>query len=121
MAQRALRPCGWPGCIELIRSGRFCPGHAASSNRAYDSQRGSGAARGYGARWRRLRLLVLRAHPLCADPYGDHDGRAVAATDVDHILARRSGGDDSLGNLQALCHSCHSKKTAMEDGRWGMG
>ena len=31
----------------------------------------------------------------------------------------RSGGTDDEENLQALCHECHSAKTASEDGRWG--
>ena len=44
-------------------------------------------------------------------------GRYVRATDVDHIVPHR--GDPALfwdeENWQALCHSCHSKKTRNED------
>jgi 5-methylcytosine-specific restriction protein A len=40
---------------------------------------------------------------------------------VDHIVSHH--GDEALfwdeDNLQALCKSCHDKKTAREDGRWG--
>lgn len=66
------------------------------------------AARGYGATWRKLRLMVLRREPLCRRC-------GAAALDVDHIIPRRRGGPDSLENLQALCHPCHSRKTATED------
>ena len=45
------------------------------------------------------------------------EGRYTKATDVDHIVPHR--GDRDLfwdrNNWQALCHSCHSKKTAAED------
>lgn len=44
-------------------------------------------------------------------------------TDVDHIVPHR--GDPELlydeANLQSLCHECHSKKTAREDGGFGNG
>lgn len=56
--------------------------------------------------------MFLRANPLCVDPFGVHGGRAVPATQVDHIIPKREGGLDEWGNLQALCDSCHSKKTA---------
>ena len=76
--------------------------------------RKSSAMRGYGRRWRRLRLLILRAYPLCIVEDCDE-----AATDVDHIIPLAEGGNDSAENLQALCHAHHSRKTAMSDGGWG--
>ena len=48
-------------------------------------------------------------------------GRAVPATDVDHIRPHK-GNEDLMWdeeNLQALCHACHSRKTAAEDGGFG--
>ncbi len=50
-------------------------------------------------------------------------GRVTLATEVDHIVAHK--GDESLfwdfqDNVRALCKSCHSKKTARENGRRGM-
>ncbi len=68
--------------------------------------RDSASKRGYGRRWRRLRLMVLRRQPMCQWP-----GCFEAATDVDHIVSKRDGGDDSFENLQALCHAPHSQKT----------
>jgi len=34
-----------------------------------------------------------------------------ATYEVDHIIALDDGGDNSIGNLQALCRNCHGKKT----------
>lgn len=63
-------------------------------------------------RWTRARVTYLGHHPLCVDC--QQHGKATAATDVDHIIPHR--GDMELfwdvNNWQALCHSCHSKKTA---------
>lgn len=74
--------------------------------------RESAGARGYGARWRKLRKMVLAAQPLCVrcDRPAKH---------VDHIVPRSQGGDDSMANLQALCATCHNRKTAREDGGFG--
>jgi 5-methylcytosine-specific restriction protein A len=45
----------------------------------------------------------------------------VKATDVDHIIPHR--GNQKLmwdqSNWQALCHACHSRKTASEDRGFG--
>lgn len=63
--------------------------------------------RGYGATWRKLRLLILREEPLCR-----HCG--AAATDVDHVIPLAAGGTHARENLSPLCHSCHSRKTAAD-------
>ena len=58
--------------------------------------------------------MFLAANPVCVDPFGEHDGQIVAASEVDHILPRSRGGTDAWHNLQALCKPCHSKKTLAE-------
>ena len=58
--------------------------------------------------------MVLREEPLCRDPFALHGGEPVPATDVDHIKPKRLGGTDARGNLQSLCHECHSRKSAGE-------
>ena len=62
---------------------------------------------GLPADWPSRRVRVLQRDRFICRRCG------AAATDVDHI----DGGDDhSLGNLQALCHSCHMKKTGAAGG-----
>lgn len=116
MPMKPPRPCRSPGCPALVRGGTgYCDQHQAEAQRQQDARRGTAAERGYDARWRALRIMFLRRHPLCADPDGVHTG-PVPATDVDHIVPKRDGGRDAWDNLQALCHSCHSRKTARELG-----
>lgn len=108
MPSRPRRPCTQPGCAELTLDGR-CPAH----QRQYDNSRGTAAERGYGARWRRLRMMILRRDPIC------RMCNRAASVHVDHIVPRARGGQDTDGNLQGLCPSCHSRKTAREDGGFG--
>lgn len=121
MPRRAKSACKYPGCPNLVPPGHmYCEEHQRECDQQYDAQRGTSAQRGYDARWRRLRRMVLARHPLCADPFEIHAMRdeVVLATEVDHITPLRDGGSNSLSNLQSLCKSCHSRKTALEDGRW---
>jgi 5-methylcytosine-specific restriction protein A len=122
MPRKSPKPCRHPGCPALVYDGeRFCEEHRKQRQKEHDARRGSAASRGYGHRWRKLRKMFLRSHPLCADPFGVHAerGELVAATEVDHIVSRARGGTDAWDNLQALCKPCHSRKTAQEDRRWG--
>jgi 5-methylcytosine-specific restriction protein A len=75
--------------------------------------------RGYTTQWDKMRLHYLRKHPLCV--HCQAKGRVTVATDLDHIVPHK--GDMikfwNKDNLQGLCHSCHSIKTASEDGGFG--
>lgn len=66
-----------------------------------------------GAAWRKLRKYILEQSPLCE--HCDQRGLVVEATDVDHVNGDPS--DNSMANLQSLCHSCHSTKTAADHGK----
>jgi 5-methylcytosine-specific restriction protein A len=70
------------------------------------------------ARWRRVRLLVLKRDPLCVDPFGTHalDGIDVLTTEVDHIVQLTARPDLAfeMTNLQGLCSTCHNRKSAIE-------
>lgn len=121
MPRRPKKPCAHPGCPELVEAGeRYCKVHKRQEQKRYDQQRGTAAQRGYNSRWRRYREWYLKQHPLCVQC--QKEGRLIPATDVDHIIPV-SGPDDPLfwdeKNHQALCHSCHSRKTAKENGGFG--
>ncbi len=64
------------------------------------------------AAWQRLRASVLADEPLCR--HCKARGLIVRATDVDHM----NGADDNRReSLQPLCHECHSRKTAADEGK----
>lgn len=86
--------------------------HAARMRRRREklNPRPSAAKRGYNARWRKLRRMVLARQPVCATR-GCHQ----PSKDVHHKIPKPEG-DDSFENLQGLCHECHSRLTAKEKG-----
>ena len=105
-------PCSHPGCPELVAPGtKYCEQHKA----LHPEESRSASNRGYGKKWQAARKKYLEAHPLCVECM--KQGRYVKATDIDHIIPHR--GNPRLfwdhGNWQALCHSCHSKKTNRQD------
>ena len=90
----------------------------APSHSAPRARRPSASKRGYGRAWERLAGAFRNRHPYCADPFGLHDG-SVPGSHVDHIVPRSADGTDEWSNLQTLCASCHSRKTARCDGGFG--
>ncbi len=48
-------------------------------------------------------------------------GRITAAREVDHMNAKAKGGSDDMDNLQAICVSCHRRKTAGDKQGAGIG
>ena len=114
MPWKAKHPCNAPGCGKATRE-RFCERHAHRAKVVQDEPREKTKARGYGGQWRRRASMILNAEPVC------RICQRMPATEVDHITPRRLGGEDTDENLQGLCRSCHSRKTATEDGGFGMG
>ena len=111
MASKPLRPCNHPGCGVLTREG-WCDKHKPRQQR-----KASAAYHGWYMLpiWtNRLRPAQLLREPFCRECA--RHGRRVRATDVDHIVDHK--GDWSKfcdrSNLESLCHSCHSRKTARE-------
>ena len=74
---------------------------------------------GYGNEWRKASRRFLNENPLCA--LCKQAGRIRGSEVTDHIIPHK--GDMALfwdrNNWQPLCCRCHSRKTALEDGRWG--
>lgn len=111
-------PCAEPGCPEVCMGSR-CSAHAPDRKADYARQnreRPSPTAQGYNWLWRKRRRMVLMRQPICAV-----NGCNRLAVDVDHILPKRQGGSDHITNLQALCRSHHSSKTARENARHARG
>ena len=116
MPTKPPKPCKVPGCKSITRrpSG-FCDNHLQHEKRMrseFDRHRLSSTMRGYGYKWQKYREAYLHAHPLCEEC--KRRDRIEAATVVDHIQDHE--GDMRLfwdvDNHQALCKSCHDRKTA---------
>jgi len=111
MAQAPLRPCRKPGCSELVRAGTggYCSRHQRADAKAADEVRGSAAQRGYDARWRKVRRIVLAKHPLCQRC--QQAGRTRLATEVHHIRPIREAPGLAYDpvNLMPLCRQCHDE------------
>ena len=66
--------------------------------------------------WKRVRKAHLLYEPLCREC--KKQGRLRPAYHVDHVIPISKGGDwFSRDNLQSLCDSCHSLKTAKDEGK----
>jgi 5-methylcytosine-specific restriction protein A len=123
--------CAWPGCFAAVPiSDRYCDRHEtkgaardaeqkARREQRRTERRGSSSARGYGYAWAKAAQAFLKRHPLCAEC--ERTGLVTAASCVDHIVPHKGNKDLfwDRSNWQPLCHNCHSKKTAREDGGFG--
>lgn len=65
-------------------------------------------------RWKRMRAVHMREHPVCANC--ERQGRVVIGVVCDHIVPHR--GEEKLfydrENLQTLCRECDVEKSALE-------
>ncbi len=59
-----------------------------------------------------MRATLFTREPLCAECL--RQGRAVPATQRDHIKPLAEGGIDDETNEQGLCRPCHDVKSAAE-------
>lgn len=114
---RALKSCSYvvdgQPCGELIEGkGSRCDAHRKQTQNA--TARTRTPQQGYGKQWRRFSRQYRAIHPtcvLCGNP-SEH---------VDHIDGHGPTGPRGYDptNLQALCKSCHSRKTVQHDGGLG--
>lgn len=101
--------CIEPHCPERADKGSRCDACYRKRMRA----RPTAAQRGYGRRHQILREKFLKYHPYCA---GFQKTCHELADTLDHIVPLAQGGEDDYSNYQALCRSCHSRKTMVKDG-----
>lgn len=118
MPQAPSRPCRKPGCPALVTAHGYCDKHQDQIKQA-DRYRGSAHERGYGHEWRVKTAQFRKDNPLCVHCLAN--GRVKAMKVVDHTIPHK--GDKALmwdqTNWQALCESCHNRKTASQDmGAW---
>lgn len=91
-----LKVCAYGECHELTHN-KYCQLH-----------RDIGRTR-QTSRWKRVRLIVLREHPIC-----ERCGRDYSM-EVNHIVPlERGGAEYDQDNLEALCVACHRKVTAAQ-------
>ena len=112
MPRKPNIPCKHPGCPKLVsHNSQYCEEHKELHKHEYRTSQ----EKGYTSRWRKARSVFLKTHPLCESC--KKNGRLVKAAVVDHIIPHR--GDQDLfwdrSNWQALCKSCHDRKTMTED------
>ena len=115
MATKPLRPCRYPGCYRLVPGG-YCDEHRPKERpRSQEAQAWRWMYQ--TPEWQALRSEQLLREPWCRE-CAKH-GVRTRATDVDHIVDHKGRWDvfTDAGNLQSLCHSCHSRKTATDMNR----
>lgn len=113
MPYRIERPCRAHLCPNTTSNKNgYCEEHQALALRDID-RRQSASKRGYDQRWNKFRHKYLQDNPLCVDCISNGTP-PTPATDVHHIKKLRDYPELKYNkdNLMALCHECHSKRTA---------
>ena len=88
--------------------------HAKAVAKRDETLRCNRKSKTYDHTWKTLRAHFLAVNPNCRSC-------GKMAVHADHIKPVREHPELrlNLNNLQPLCHSCHSRKTAAEDGGFG--
>ncbi len=118
MPYKRKRPCSILSCPNLIAVGKYCEVHR--QNQAEESTRKNTSERHRHEntrRWQKVRMMYLRNYPLCVEC--GKQNKINPASEVHHIVPVTHGGEDTETNLEPLCKSCHSKKTASERKAYG--
>ena len=113
MGREPCYPCRWPGCAATTDGDPpYCPEHRQAADDAHRAPADEGPRIYDTRRWRRFRKQILSERPVC------EDCDEALATQVDHIIRVRVMPQLAFDpvNVQALCHPCHSRKTARETG-----
>jgi 5-methylcytosine-specific restriction protein A len=119
MPSRPLRCCSYPGCPNLVVSGK-CAEHSKQDRQRQDRQRGSFRERGYTSNWDKpggIRETKLRRDPICQRC--ESRGTIKPAKLVHHIVSLSKGGSLSdMNNLLSLCVKCHDEIHREQGDKW---
>jgi 5-methylcytosine-specific restriction endonuclease McrA len=104
------RPCARGGCPNL----QPCPAHPRVRWAGADDRRGTSAQRGYDARHRRWREVVLARDPLCVACLAA--GRTRAATVADHVVPLRAWSRDPEAAARQLAAVLRARGVEADEG-----
>ena len=105
------KPCAAGNCRVKLPPGG--PSRCETHREPRWDNRPSSSQRGYGERWRQIRVRILaRDGGFCVTCKSE--GRITVAAMVDHITPKHLGGGDDEANLRAICRGCHDSKTGRE-------
>jgi 5-methylcytosine-specific restriction protein A len=112
------KQCTYPGCPEIVVSGR-CKKHQKIKNKEKYISRDKTYQHMYNYRWNKYSAARLRSHPLCAECL--KRGKTTRATVTDHVVPHKGRVEIfwDKTNHQSLCETCHNKKTYKE-GAFGL-
>lgn len=117
MPKKPKSPCRFSDC-PAISENLYCDKHNKIINKYYNKyKRAPDTYKHYSNRWRKIRQLYIKEHPVCE--LCEKNNILKPVEEVHHIVALSKGGTHKEENLMSLCKSCHSKITASEGGRWG--
>lgn len=117
MPKKPKSPCRFTGC-PVLTDDLYCEDHRKVINKHYNKyKRAPDTYKRYSNRWRKIRQLYIKEHPVCELCEKKNILRPVE--EVHHIIPLSQGGTHHEDNLMSLCKSCHSRITATEGGRWG--
>lgn len=119
MPRKPKRPCSYAGCPKLT-DGQYCEEHQKLVDKQYNRYERDTFSREFykTSKWKAVRRRHLSMFPLCAECL--KTGKITRGEIVDHIRPIKQGGEKfAESNLQTLCWSCHSRKSATEGSRWG--
>jgi len=106
--------CTYPGCANLAHgTSPRCSEHPYPTKSKYRHKATDSLRDSNSRKWEAIRQQVFRRDKHLCQPC-QQKGLDTLAEEVDHIQAVSLGIDDTLDNLQAICRSCHSKKTNEE-------
>lgn len=92
--------------------------HKRARQQEYNARRGSSTAQGYDGEHRALRAQAIAERGEVCEDCGEGP-RPNDPIEADHIVALKDGGARALENIRLRHKSCHARKTALVDHRWG--